>query len=173
MDPRVQAYIDGLTPWQQAICQRVRDLVHAADPEVQETIKRRVQPYFVLEGNICALLATKDHVNEVLARIRATGLQLEAFGRRGAELAQHVQQELGSGCQVLYVVAGGAWRWVQPWSLRISPPPATRRVMVRGATKTDPVTNGGRSRSGHRDPSVPQRLRGDPTLSHCDALIPA
>ncbi|NUP73935.1 MAG: DUF1801 domain-containing protein, partial [Sinomonas sp.] len=25
--------------------------------------KRSVQPYFVLQGNICALLATKDHVN--------------------------------------------------------------------------------------------------------------
>jgi hypothetical protein len=62
-DPRVDAYLDGLPQWQQAICQRVRDLVHAADPQVQETIKRRVQPYFVLEGNICALLATRDHVN--------------------------------------------------------------------------------------------------------------
>jgi hypothetical protein len=62
----VEAYIDGLAPWQQAICQRVRDLVHAADPQVQETIKRRVQPYFVLEGNICALLATQDHVNVFL-----------------------------------------------------------------------------------------------------------
>jgi hypothetical protein len=28
-----------------------------------ETIKRRVQPHFVLEGNVCALLAAKDHVN--------------------------------------------------------------------------------------------------------------
>jgi hypothetical protein len=65
-DPRVSAYIDALPPWQQAICQHVRDLVHAADPDVQETIKRRVQPYFVLEGNICALLATKDHVNVFL-----------------------------------------------------------------------------------------------------------
>jgi hypothetical protein len=25
-----------------------------------------VQPYFVLEGNVCALLATKDHVNAFL-----------------------------------------------------------------------------------------------------------
>jgi hypothetical protein len=65
-DPRVDAYIDGFPPWQRAVCQRVRDLVHATDPEVQETIKRRVQPYFVLEGNICALLATKDHVNVFL-----------------------------------------------------------------------------------------------------------
>ncbi len=39
---------------------------HAADPEVSETIKRSVQPYFVLDGNICALLATKDHVNVFL-----------------------------------------------------------------------------------------------------------
>jgi hypothetical protein len=65
-DPRVDAYIDALPQWQQAICQEVRDLVHEADPEVQETIKRSVQPYFVLAGNICALLAAKDHVNVFL-----------------------------------------------------------------------------------------------------------
>ncbi len=65
-DPRVDEYIDALPEWQQAICRQVRDLVHAADPEVEETIKRRVQPYFVLQGNICALLATKDHVNVFL-----------------------------------------------------------------------------------------------------------
>jgi hypothetical protein len=62
-DPRVDAYIDALPEWQQAICRRVRDLVHEADPAVEETIKRSVQPYFILEGNICALLAAKDHVN--------------------------------------------------------------------------------------------------------------
>ena len=62
-DSRVDDYIDALPDWQQEICREVRDLVHAADPEVQETIKRTVQPYFVLEGNVCALLAAKDHVN--------------------------------------------------------------------------------------------------------------
>lgn len=31
-----------------------------------ETIKRTDRPYFVLQGNICALLAAKDHVNVVL-----------------------------------------------------------------------------------------------------------
>ena len=65
-DARVDAYIDPLPEWQQQICHRVRDLVHAADPEVEETIKRTVQPYFVLAGNICALLAAKDHVNVFL-----------------------------------------------------------------------------------------------------------
>jgi hypothetical protein len=62
-DPRVDAYIDALPDWQQAICRKVRKLVHTADPEVVETIKRRDRPYFVLDGNICALLAAKDHVN--------------------------------------------------------------------------------------------------------------
>jgi hypothetical protein len=66
IDPRVDAYIDKLPEWQQAICQEVREIVHAADPEVVETIKRTVQPYFVLQGNICALLAAKDHVNVFL-----------------------------------------------------------------------------------------------------------
>jgi hypothetical protein len=62
-DPRVDEYIAKLPEWQQGLCQRLRDLVHACDPEVVETIKRTVQPYFVLEGNVCALLAAKDHVN--------------------------------------------------------------------------------------------------------------
>jgi hypothetical protein len=64
--PQVDAYLDGLPTWQREICNQVRDLVHAADPDVEETIKRTVQPYFVLDGNICALLAAKDHVNVFL-----------------------------------------------------------------------------------------------------------
>lgn len=65
-DGRVDDYIGALPEWQQAICERVRELVHAADPEVTETIKRTRQPYFTLHGNICALLAAKDWVNVFL-----------------------------------------------------------------------------------------------------------
>ena len=65
-DARVDAYIESLPQWQQAVCQRVRELVHAADPEIEETIKRTRLPYFVLKGNVCALLAAKDHVNVFL-----------------------------------------------------------------------------------------------------------
>ena len=65
-DPRVDAYIDPLPDWQQAICQKVRDIAHAADPELTETIKRTRQPYFVLDGNVCALLAAKDHISVFL-----------------------------------------------------------------------------------------------------------
>src|SRR6476646_6299150 len=65
-DPRVDAYLDRLPDWQQVILGRVRDLVHEADPAVEETIKRTVQPYFVVDGNICAFLAAKDNVNVFL-----------------------------------------------------------------------------------------------------------
>jgi len=65
-DPRVDAYIEALPGWQQDVCRQVRELVHAADPEVEETVKRSVQPYFVLKGNICALMGTRDHVNVFL-----------------------------------------------------------------------------------------------------------
>ena len=65
-DPRVDAYIDALPDWQQAICREVRDLVHSVDEDVTETVKRTRQPYFELQGNICALLAAKDHVNVFL-----------------------------------------------------------------------------------------------------------
>jgi hypothetical protein len=62
-DERVTAYIAALPEWQQAICRRVRELAHAADPEVEETIKRTDRPYFTLAGNICALQAAREHVN--------------------------------------------------------------------------------------------------------------
>jgi hypothetical protein len=76
-DSRVDEYIGGLPGWQQAVCQQVRRLVHAADPDVEETVKRSVRPYFVLQGNICALLAAKDHVNKLSASSPVT------FGKGG------------------------------------------------------------------------------------------
>jgi hypothetical protein len=65
-DPRVDDYIRKLPDWQQAICREVRDLLHRADPGIEETIKRTVQPYFVLDGNVAALLAATDHVTVFL-----------------------------------------------------------------------------------------------------------
>ncbi len=61
-DSGIDEYIQTLPDWQQKLCRQVRDLVHAADPEVSETIKRTRQPYFTLQGNICALLGAKDHL---------------------------------------------------------------------------------------------------------------
>jgi hypothetical protein len=61
--PGVDAYIDALPPWQRDVCASLSEIIGEADPEIEETIKRSVRPYFVLDGNVCALLATKDHVN--------------------------------------------------------------------------------------------------------------
>ena len=59
----VDTYIASLPEWQQAICRTIRQLVHQAEPEIVEEIKFRNRPYFTLDGNVCALLAAKDHVN--------------------------------------------------------------------------------------------------------------
>jgi hypothetical protein len=63
LDPRVDDYLERLPDWQRETLQRVRDLLHEADPEMAETVKRTVQPYFVLDGNVAAFLAARDHVN--------------------------------------------------------------------------------------------------------------
>ncbi len=62
-DPRVDAYLAGLPAWQREVFGELREILHEADPEIEETIKRSVQPYFVLDGTVAAFLATKDHVN--------------------------------------------------------------------------------------------------------------
>jgi hypothetical protein len=61
-NPAVDTYIQRLPDWQRQTCQRIRALVHEADPEVSEIIKRKL-PFFVVERSICALMGTKDHVN--------------------------------------------------------------------------------------------------------------
>ncbi len=61
--PGVDAYLQGLPAWQQDICGQLRQIIGEADADIEETVKRTDKPYFVLEGNVCALLATKDHVN--------------------------------------------------------------------------------------------------------------
>lgn len=62
-DSRVDDYLARLPAWQQQTLGRVREILHDADPEMTETIKRSVQPYFVLDGNVAAFLAARDHVN--------------------------------------------------------------------------------------------------------------
>lgn len=59
----VDDYIRGLPEWQQEICITVRDLIHEAVPEIKEEIKFTNRPYFTCKGNVCALLAAKQHVN--------------------------------------------------------------------------------------------------------------
>ena len=73
-DPRVDAYIEGLPEWQQAICREVRELLHAADPEVVEEVKWRKAsnpmgvPTWSHGGIICTGETYKDKVKLTFAR---------------------------------------------------------------------------------------------------------
>jgi hypothetical protein len=62
-DVRVDRYISDLPEWQRDICNQIRLLIHEADQEIVETVKRGDRPYFTAMGNVCALLAASDHVN--------------------------------------------------------------------------------------------------------------
>lgn len=122
-DPRVDHYIATLPGWQQELCRQVRDLVHAADPEVTETIKRTDRPYFVLQGNICALLGAKDHLNVFIYDPIApdpAGLINQGQGNRTARAIQIRQGERINEDALLAlfraVIANnraGGWRKVQ------------------------------------------------------------
>lgn len=65
-DSRIDDYLATLPRWQQEICLQVRNLVHSAEPEIIETIKRTNWPFFTLNGNVCALRVSKDHVSAVI-----------------------------------------------------------------------------------------------------------
>jgi hypothetical protein len=60
-EPRVDEYIRTLPDWQRGICQRIRDLIHEADPGITETWKWDT-PVFTHGGNVCAVGAFRDHV---------------------------------------------------------------------------------------------------------------
>lgn len=122
-NPGVDAYLATLPLWQRELAETVRRLVHQADPGVEETIKRRTQPYFVLEGNICALLGAKDHLNVFIYDPIApdpTGLINQGQGnatargiqiRRGDQLDEAALVELFRA--VIANNRAGGWRKVQ------------------------------------------------------------
>ena len=118
-DPRVDAYIDALEPWQRELARRVRALIHDAEPEIEETIKRSVQPYFVLQGNVAALLTTKDHLNVFLydpGFDDPAGLVNRPRGKTGAQIALYEGDPLDEAAftaiirQIAARNRAGGWR---------------------------------------------------------------
>jgi uncharacterized protein YdeI (YjbR/CyaY-like superfamily) len=59
-DPRVDAYIEKAQPFAQPILKHVRKVVHAACPDVQETMKWSF-PHFDYKGIFCAMAGFKQH----------------------------------------------------------------------------------------------------------------
>ena len=52
--------------WQADLARRVRELVHEAEPGILEEARYGNRPYFLYLGVVCAMQATKDHLNVFL-----------------------------------------------------------------------------------------------------------
>lgn len=61
-DPRVDDYIANAADFAKPILKHIRKLVHAAVPEVEETIKWGF-PHFYHHGNMCAMASFKTHAS--------------------------------------------------------------------------------------------------------------
>jgi uncharacterized protein YdeI (YjbR/CyaY-like superfamily) len=61
IDPRVDAYIKKAKPFAQPILSHLREVVHRAVPEVEETMKWSA-PHFDYKGMFCGIAAFKEHV---------------------------------------------------------------------------------------------------------------
>ena len=59
-DPRLDAYIANAAPFAQPILQQLRKVVHAACPEVEETMKWSF-PHFDYKGILCGMASFKEH----------------------------------------------------------------------------------------------------------------
>jgi hypothetical protein len=62
----VTTSIDAFPGWQAGVARRIRELVHEAEPEVLEEVRYGNRPYFLYRGVVCAMQATKDHLNVFL-----------------------------------------------------------------------------------------------------------
>ena len=59
-DARVDAYIESAAPFAQPILTHLREVVHMACPDVEETLKWR-SPSFEYKGMLCGMAAFKQH----------------------------------------------------------------------------------------------------------------
>ena len=59
-DTRIDSYIDKAAPFAQPVMHKLRELIHKACPEVQETIKWGM-PSFDYKGPFCSFAAFKEH----------------------------------------------------------------------------------------------------------------
>jgi uncharacterized protein YdeI (YjbR/CyaY-like superfamily) len=59
-DPRVDVYIDKSAGFAKPILKHLRKIVHAACPDVEETIKWQF-PHFDYKGIVCGMAAFKEH----------------------------------------------------------------------------------------------------------------
>jgi uncharacterized protein YdeI (YjbR/CyaY-like superfamily) len=85
-DPRVDAYIAKAAPFARPILEHIRETVHAAWPEIEETVKWGM-PFFDYKGPVCNMAAFKAHCALGFWKgslfLEKTEKQKEAMGQMG------------------------------------------------------------------------------------------
>jgi hypothetical protein len=87
-DPRVDAYIEKSAAFAQPILRHLREVVHAASPKIEETIKWGF-PHFEYHGLLCNMAAFKQHASfgfwkgKQLDGVGAAGVHTDAMGQFG------------------------------------------------------------------------------------------
>ena len=62
-DPRIDAYIDKAAGFAQPILERLREIVHEACPEAEETLKWGAPSFMHAGGILCMMAAFKQHAS--------------------------------------------------------------------------------------------------------------
>lgn len=108
-DGRVDAYIAKSAKFAQPILRRLRDIVHSACPDVEETIKWKF-PNFMYNGMLCNMAAFKQHCafgfwHKAIRDAVSGGNKAKAMGQLGritslddlpseATLRRHIKQAM-------------------------------------------------------------------------------
>jgi len=88
-DPRIDAYIKNAEPFARPILNHLRELIHEACPDVEETMKWSF-PHFVYKGStMCSMASFKRHM--------AFGFWKAALMKDGAKLVDTAKSEVAMG----------------------------------------------------------------------------
>ena len=85
-DPRIDAYIAKAAPFAQPILERLRETVHEACPEVEETLKWSMPSFVHAGGILVGMAAFKQHVSFGYwkhALVMGEGVQRDGMGSYG------------------------------------------------------------------------------------------
>ncbi len=104
-DPKIDTYIAEAAPFARPILRRLRKVVHAGCPAVEETIKWGF-PHFVYKGNIAGMAAFRQHCvfgfwKDALLFDREKSGQKEAMGQFGR--LTHVSELPNDATLIAYV----------------------------------------------------------------------
>ncbi|MEO6227218.1 MAG: YdeI/OmpD-associated family protein [Thermomonas sp.] len=86
IDPRIDAYIERAAPFAQPILRQLREAVHAACPQVEESIRWSMPSFTYAGGILCQMAAFKQHASFGYwkhALVMGEGVERDGMGSYG------------------------------------------------------------------------------------------